>query len=405
MKGFASPWSWWVALVILGAAAGGVWFARGKAAAKSDPDAVWREGEIAFESMRYKDAEKAVARLAALRTPTPHDRLLRAQLAMLHKREDEALEELAAVPDGGPLTGRARLMSGQLELRRNRLAYAENHLRAAARADPTLVAAHRELIFIYGIQLRRVELSAEFAALSNVTSLTYENAFQWCLTRNIDWDGREHHAMLRTYLDADPGDRFSRLALAENLRQLGRREEADGVLAPLPMSDPEARVVRVRIALDRNDDELTDKLLAEAPQGVPELDRLIGRRALARRDGKTGLTHYRAAYEAQPDHRDGVFGLGQALAMTGDAEGAAPWVAMAKDFDALGTLLQRAATPEGRRDPGLVKALGAACEKVHRLPEARAWYTLAIQADALDRDAQKALFRIKAAEAAAAAGG
>ena len=204
--------------------------------------------------------------------------------------------------------------------------------------------------------------------------------------------------MLQSYLDADPEDRFSRLALAENWRQLGRREDAEKVLAPLPMSDPDARVIRVWLALDRNDEELAESLLADAPENVPELDRLIARRALARGEGMTAVKHYRSAYKAQPDNRDIAFGLGQALLMTGDPVAAAPFLELAKDHDALSTLVQRAASDEGRKDVTLLKALGAACEKVDRLPEALAWYNLAIQANALDNDAQKALFRIKERE-------
>jgi hypothetical protein len=48
-----------------------------------------------------------------------------------------------------------------------------------------------------------------------------------------------------------------------------------------------------------------------------------------------------------------------------------------------------------------MRALGAACEAVHRLPEARAWYNLAVQANALDAEAQKALYRLRYPAAAA----
>ena len=42
-----------------------------------------------------------------------------------------------------------------------------------------------------------------------------------------------------------------------------------------------------------------------------------------------------------------------------------------------------------------MRALGAACEAVRRLPEARAWYNLAVQTDPLDAAAQKALYRLR----------
>ena len=42
-----------------------------------------------------------------------------------------------------------------------------------------------------------------------------------------------------------------------------------------------------------------------------------------------------------------------------------------------------------------MRALGAACEAVRRLPEARAWYNLAVQTNPLDEAAQKALYRLR----------
>ncbi len=389
-----AAWVWPAVIALVVIAAIGVWFARAKTGAGLDPEILWREAEEDFRAGHDDRTERKIATLAKIRTPTPLDRLLRAQLAMYRKQDDLAVAELSKVSDGEKETAQARLLEGQIELRRNRLMYAEKKLRAAIKADPNMVMPHKELIYIYGVQIRRTELNAEFSALSHLILLAYDNVFHWCLTRNSDWQREEHNKMLQSYLDADPEDRFSRLALAENWRQLGRREDADKVLAPFPESDPDARVIRVWLALDRNDEELADSLLADAPENVPEIDRLIARRALASGDGKTALKHYRSAYQAQPDNRDNVFGMGQALMMTGDPVAAAPFLELAKDHDALSTLVQRAATPAGRNDVTLLKALGAACEKVDRLPEARAWYNLAIQANALDNDAQKALFRI-----------
>jgi Flp pilus assembly protein TadD len=57
--------------------------------------------------------------------------------------------------------------------------------------------------------------------------------------------------------------------------------------------------------------------------------------------------------------------------------------------------MQRAALAEARKDPKLLRALGAACGAVHRLPEARAWFKLAIALDPLDNEAQQALFRLE----------
>jgi tetratricopeptide (TPR) repeat protein len=389
----ARRWLYLGLAVVAGVVALSVW--RLRSAPVANPDLVWRQAEIDFLAERYGQAEAGLKRLAGLRSPTPLDLVLEAQVAMLRNRPAEVLADLDAVPDGHPMAPQARLLAGQFELRRLRPKAAEHYLEEAVRLDPTLVQPHKELIYIYGMLLRRPELNAEFRTLGALTPLTFDNIFHWCLTRNSVWDPKEITEELRSYLAADHDDKWSRLALAENLRQISQRKEAETLLEALPKSDPDAIVVRARLALDRNDDQTLEAVLEAGPEDHAELARLRGRLALARQDGPAALKAFRAAYKAEPDHRDALAGLGQALTMTGDPKSAAPFIAAARDHDQFATLMQRAATPTGRNDPELWRALGAACEKIHRIPEARAWYGLVIQADPLDADAQKALFRLK----------
>ena len=140
------------------------------------------------------------------------------------------------------------------------------------------------------------------------------------------------------------------------------------MLSVLPASDPDARAVRARIALDRGDDRAAETILAEGPADHAELARLRGQFALAHGDGPAAVRHFRAAYAALPDDRYIVFGLGTALAFVGDHAAAAPFLRDSKAYDTLGALLTRAANPASHNDAGLMRALGAACESVHRLP-------------------------------------
>jgi tetratricopeptide (TPR) repeat protein len=401
-----SRWIVPVAAAVLGVAALGFWLVRARPAA--DADQVWQDAESDFRAGRHEVAEASIARLETLRPPTTLDWFLKAQVAMVHQREDEAIADLAKVPDHDPMGAQARLLAGQIELRRRHAGAAERSLIAATKLDPTLVQAHRELVYIYGMLLRRRELRAEFLTLSEISTLTFENVFHWCLTRNTIWEPGELTRELNDYVKADPTDRWSRLALAENLRQIGRRNEAEQVLSVVAADDPDALPVRVHLALDRGDDEAAEALLKQGPPDHAELARLRGRFALAHRDGAAAVLHFRKAYAAEPDHRDSVVGLGQALTLIGKYEEAAPFIAEARDIDALGALVQRAATVSvsvrptatdaERQDPALLHALGAACEKVRRLPEARAWYRLAILANPLDSEAQKALYRLYSSE-------
>ena len=71
---------------------------------------------------------------------------------------------------------------------------------------------------------------------------------------------------LALFIQADPEDRWSRLALADNYRRMSRLDEVEGVLAPLPASDPQARVIRVMLALDRHQEDKAEELLNTGPR-------------------------------------------------------------------------------------------------------------------------------------------
>jgi predicted Zn-dependent protease len=285
-------------------------------------------------------------------------------------------------------------MAGRVELRRNRARSAEQYLLAAIELNPKLVPAHSELIYIYGVQLRRRQLNEQFNALAELTPLTFNNVWHWCLVRNTVWEPRENAEIMERFLKADPKDRDSRIALAENLRQLGRRADAENTLSVLDISDPTVRALRAGLALDRGDDQAAEALLNEGPAENPRLALLRGKFALARGDGPAAARYFRSAYDADPDNRDAVIGLADALTKIGDHKAAAPFRAMAVNFERLSSLMQRAALDKAGKDPKLLRGLAAACEAVNRRAEARAWYKLAIALDPLDNEAQQAIFRL-----------
>ena len=386
-----------VLVVVVGALA--AWVLLGESW-PSDPDQLWRQADADSQAGRYDRVEAALARLGRQPRPPPQDWYLRAKLAMVKQRADEALADLARIPDASPLGATARLRTGQIELRRDRWRHAETALQAAARLDPKLVQPHRELIFIYSMQSRRAELNAEFRTLSEQTPLTFDDVFRWCLARNTNWEPSEIIVAMTRCLQADPSDRWSRLALADSLRRVGRIDDAETALGPLPASDTEARILRAGIALDHGDEQASDSLLAGGPAAHPVLARLRGRMALARHDGPSALRHFRVAYQAAPDDRDTLFGLAAALTLVGDEAAAAPFLAAARAHDALSSLIQRAAARSNRDDLEILRQLGAACEDVQRLPEARAWYELAIEKAPIDAESQRSMHRVKLALAA-----
>jgi tetratricopeptide (TPR) repeat protein len=361
----------------------------------ADLQAVWAKGEEALKAGRYADVESALRRLERSREPTPLDWFLRAQLALGRNQPDRGLAALAQVPDDHVMAAQARFLAGHVELKRDRAKSAEAFYRAALKLDPSLISARRELIYIFGMQLRRAELDTAFLALSEQTDLTGENVFHWCLLRTISWEPGESVAVLSRYVAADPTDRWSRIALASNYRRMGLHKEADSTLSSLPQDDPDALEIRAQIALDHQDEAEAERLLSLGPPDYPELARLRGRLALAKGDARSALHHFRLANAADPENHETIFGLLSALQSTGDEASARPLRELARDLERLNTLIQQAATAQARKNPVLLRQLGAACAALHRDAEARAWYTLALRSDPLDPEAQRALFRLR----------
>lgn len=358
-----------------------------------DPERLWGEAQDALRQNQLDAAEGLIARLTAARPPEPKDWLIRGQMEVARGRIDEAVAALANVPDSVIFAPTARLLAGQVELRRDRARFAEAALRDTIRLDPSLVQARRELIYILGMQLRRQELCDQFAALSEITTLQYENLFHWSLMRSCLWEAGEVAQTLGRYLEADPDDRESRLALADNDRRLGLYEEAEEILSPLPADDVRALALRVMILMDRREEDRAEELLNQGPADDPELARLRGREALARRDGPEALRYYRIAYDYDRTNRDAVFGLIHAYELSGQPEKAAPLRREAEALEAFNSLVQRMSTLDGRKDPAIVNQAISACTRAGLIPEARAWLNLAIARDPLDSAAQQALFR------------
>jgi tetratricopeptide (TPR) repeat protein len=353
------------------------------------------QAEAELAAGRFDNAAAALVRLERLGPPTIDDWMLRARLAIGRGRTDDALAALARVPGNHPRAAEASFRQGQLELRRDRVRAAEAAFSRALQHYPRLVQARRELVYIYAMQLRRAELGAQFQALAQLGPLSFGDVFLWCLTRGNPWDPDETVKTLGRYVQADRDDRWSRLALAESLRQLGKGAEAEAVLACLPPDDAEARASRVRLALDRHDIARVGALLAGGPANHPELALLRGRVALLNHDVAAAVGHLRAAQASASEDRDVQFYLGQALLLAGDREAARPLLEAAEKQDALAALVVRASTDAERSDPGLPLRLATACEAAHRLPEALAWYRLALARDPQNTSVRSALDRLE----------
>lgn len=373
-----------------------IWLWPSLTAPNRSPEELARDFDIALAEKRLDDARRAMIQFEKkVEATDPRLPMFHARMHMANGKEAESLAELKSIPDSSSFAPMARLLEGQLHLRAGRLVPAEKAYLESIRLDPKIVQARRELIYIYGIQLRRRELRQVFNDLSKIAPLTFQNVFHWCLTRGNDWEPDEIVADMTKFLAADPTDRWSRIALARSLRRLTKFEETQKALEPLPEADPDALAIRVELALDRNQPDKARALLATGPENQFELSILRAQLALADGDFKAAEAQFEIALRIDPGNRDAVVGMARALAASGDREKARTWQEKASRLDKLASLIQEAAKPNGPLDPTLPKRLAEGCESVGHLAEAKAWWGLIAARDPLNPEAQQALYRLE----------
>ena len=371
--------------------------AMGSGCSRDDPDDLWYRARADFAAGRLAEAETDLARLARIRPLMVPERMLRAKVASDRGRVDEAL---AALDDPqGPATGpeAAFIASrrGELEMSRGRSRAAEAELNRALALDPGRVEARRRLIMLYARQGRSAEVAAHASLLASAENLDFRDLYAWTLARNPPLDRTELAEVLGLAVQADPGDRASRLALADCLRRIGRLDQADSTLDALPPTDAAARAAKVQVALDRGDGNRAETLLQGALAGDDRavLDRLRGRLALSRGDAPSAVRHFRAAPRPRRTTATHTSGLPRPSAGPANPGRRAPTPSLLAQDD-LESLVQRARTANHRDDPATLQAIAEACLTLGRRDEARAWYRLALSHDPSNAHLKHALSQL-----------
>ena len=109
------------------------------------------------------------------------------------------------------------------------------------------------------------------------------------------------------------------------------------------------------------------------------------------------MRQFRIAYAVEPDDNETLSGLRVAYFLTGNEAEAKFFREAAQNLGRLNSLLQRGHAEGAGNDLNLLRDFGITCAALDRKSEARAWLGLAIAANPLDTEAQKALARLDAA--------
>jgi tetratricopeptide (TPR) repeat protein len=366
---------------------------------RTDPDRLWADAERAFLAGDWDRARSALRRLERIRSRTGLDLVLEAQLASADGDIDRSLSALARVPDAHLIAPQAHLMAGRLHRQRKALPAAEAELRNALQLKPGLVEAHKELIYILGIQSRRREVDAEFRALARLTPLSHHDLFTWSLTHFTHWNP-DIVADLDAFIAADPKDRLSRLAVVELLLERPGDEVdsyVERILRPLRDTDPDALALRIAFAFNRGRYAEAERLLAGAPEHHPRLARIRGEMALRRHDIDAAISHFREALSDEPYDRVSPMQLAQALKLKGDSAAAERLLDGVRKLNKVYDQIVKVRSPTQGNAISDLAELGRSCEDATLLEEARGWYTLAITMNPLDTEAQWALARLTVA--------
>lgn len=361
----------------------------------SAPPRIEAEIRTALMNRDWSRAEELLRILSARRPPTSGDVVLRAELEVGRGRLDESIGLLTGIPEGDPLASKARLVAGQIEKSRSKARAAESLFLEAVRLDPALGAAHRELMLLYATQARRAEVNERFRILEGLGPLSYEDVFLWTTSFEDLWVNETIRAPLERFVSADPADRLSRLALAGIHLRSQQFDEARSLLESLPVTDPDAQVLRARIALAQMQLDGVASILESSPGDHLGTAILRAHLASRRNDPATAAREFRVALRQDPMNHEALLGLSLVLKQLGDAKAVAPIQAKLDRWHGMTVLLQKARTFNIRNDKALLTRIGEDWESLGQAAVARAWYRLALSQDPLDSALQQALFRLR----------
>src|SRR5262249_33494206 len=162
---------------------------------------------------------EAEALLAQLPSKRPLDWILQSKVDLARGRPSAAVADLANVPDSDRLGALARYSEGYILFHDlHRAIAAEAALARSIAMAPREVKPRKELLQFSYILSAKEEFAGQFRVLEARGALTFDDVYHACIKRRRGDETRLIVEELRAFLVADPSDRRSRLALAEELR-------------------------------------------------------------------------------------------------------------------------------------------------------------------------------------------
>ncbi|QDV38777.1 FG-GAP-like repeat-containing protein [Tautonia plasticadhaerens] len=371
----------------------------------------WSAIEAAASARRWDEAAPRLSRWVERHPDDSRARVMLGASLLSLGREDEADDVLRVIPEGDPAWPRALGLRAALAMGRSDRLGAEQALRAAIDADPTAVEPRARLLGLM-FRLRREEeargllrdllrLTGDPRHLVSLTGLELEHR-QPEQFRDLGDEGDRLLRQLRPFLERSPRDPW--LVRARGLIRYERGDPAgalpDLVAASLATADDPAlrlALAGCKAALGRPEE--VERALGPLPEQSAEQARwwlLLGEAEQALGRPEQALDRWRSAVKADPQHLQAHYTLGRALARAGLDEEAAPVLGRAEVIRGRTEALKAAVNDSlsGVDDAGQCLAIARLCLDSDLPALARSWFQQAARLDPFDREAQSALARL-----------
>lgn len=323
-------------------------------------------------------------------------------------RDDQAAEALGKVPRADPGFAKARVMLGDIALKRGDANEAEAAYRASAEADPLAVVPRGKLLGLLFVQWRKGEargllrqlyrLTGDPRHLVAWTGLALEESQQGLL-RDLGGEIVKLEGELKRFLNRAPDDPLLRRARGLLRLEQGRPAEAHIDLefaADRLADDPVGRLALGDCLLALGKLDALPERLGPAPDSPIMLGRwwlLKGQAEAAKGKTDQAIDAWREAVSADPESGSAQYQLGRALATRGQAEEAGPILKRAEAIrartDALKRVVHAGNTAVG--DAKECARVASLCLDAGLRPEARGWLEQAVRLDPTRSEAQVAL--------------
>jgi tetratricopeptide (TPR) repeat protein len=359
-----------------------------------DPASLLFETEQALKAGQLDRAETLLTKLGRV---TPRPALadwFAADLAEAEGEPDQVLAHLGRIGPHEALAGKARVRAARQELKRNHASRAERLLTEALAFNPLNTEARQLRAQLYNRQGRSRALADDMLELAAVETLSPEDWIAWArasLGLEPVGDCEERVDDLFPFIEADPADVRSSVAIAHLLMRLGRFNEAVDLLADFHDRVPDVLNTRAEIAMAVGDLDRADSLLRRGSEQHPATNRLRGRLALLRDDPSLALTHLELAEAFEPGRLDVASDRLKAVRSLGSTIDTDLVRAMAEKRQALASLL-------GSLSPSIdeVERIASVAEFSGHDQLARAGFALALENRPNDTALQAAVRRLDA---------